>query len=193
MRWLWFGLSGALALMAVTGCQKKPAEEKPLPPPKIVKEIPLEASPLRKTYEAEELGKQLSKGEVTADPAASNQMSLYVKYGGAKHDEYIAWGPYEEIAPGKYVARWRLKAARLPANDKTVISLDVSGYPKADPNNYQMILCTNLTAKDFPDPTKYYVFDLTFEVTQPFIFELRTKYMQDCELWLDWSSLELVK
>jgi len=191
MRYLWVVAAVAAALGA--GCQKGAKEEKPLPPPKIVKEIPLEANPLRKTYEAEELGKELSKGEVTADPAASNQMALYVKPGGAKPDEYVAWGPYEEIAPGKYIARWRLKAGRLPANEKTVISLDVSGYPKADPKNYQLILCKNLTAKDFPDPSKYYVHDLTFEVTQPFIFELRTKYMQDCELWLDWSSLELAK
>ncbi len=182
-----------LSLAVAVGCKKGGPAEKPLPPPKIVKEIPTEANPLRKTYEAEELGKDLSRGEVTADPAASNQMALYVKPGVVKLGQYIAWGPYEEIAPGKYIARWRLKAAKMPDNGKPVLSLDVSGYPKDKKSEYKMLVSRNITAKDMPDANKYYTFDLGFDTTQPYSFEIRTQYLQDCDLWLDWSSLELAK
>jgi len=193
MRYLTTALVILASLALVGGCKKSPKTGKPLPPPKIVKEIPAEANPLRKTYEAEELGKDLSKGEVTADPAASNQMALYVKPGAIAAGGYVAWGPYEEIAPGKYIARWRIKAAKLPNNGKPILSLDVSGYPKDDRANYKMLVSKNVMAADLPEPNKYYTFDLTFEVTAPFSFELRTQYLQNCDLWLDWASLELAK
>lgn len=177
------------SLMAA--CQKGPEEKEKLPPPKIVKTIPPDANPLRKTYEAEELGPEVTRGEVTSDPAASNQMSLYVKPGDAKLGEYAAWGPYEEIAPGSYTARWRLKAANLPDNDEPVFWIDISGYAKADRDNYKMIMSKGLYAKDFPDPEKYETFRITFDVNEPFIFELRTQYLQNADLWIDWTSLEL--
>ena len=175
----------------VAGCQKSPGEKEVLPPPKIVKTIPADANPLRKTYEAEELGPEVTRGELTSDPAASNQMSLFVKPGDAKLGEYAAWGPYEEIAPGSYLARWRVKAANLPKNDEPVFWVDIAGYPKADPDNYKMIMSKGLYAKDFPDPEKYYTFKIGFDVTEPFIFELRTQYLQEADLWIDWTSLEL--
>lgn len=186
-------LSVCLALSLCAACQKGPGEKEILPPPKIVKTIPVDANPLRKTYEAEELGPELSRGELTSDPAASNQMALFVKPGDVKLGEYAAWGPYEEIAPGSYVARWRLKAADLPKNDEPVFWVDISGYPKADRDNYTLIMSKGLYAKDFPDPDKYYTFRVGFDVTEPFIFELRTKYLQNAKLWIDWTSLELAE
>jgi hypothetical protein len=187
----------ALALVAVLSaglsCRKGPKEEEILPPPKIVKKIPVDANPLRKTYEAEELGPEVSRGELTSDPAASNQMSLYVKPGDVKLGEYAAWGPYEEISPGTYVARWRLKATGFPANSQPALWLDISGYPKADRENYKMLMGKGLVAKDFPDPEKYVTFKIQFDVTEPFIFELRTQYLQDVEVWIDWTSLELAQ
>jgi hypothetical protein len=186
-------LSLCLALSLCAACQKGPGEKEVLPPPKIVKTIPVDANPLRKTYEAEELGPELSRGELTSDPAASNQMSLFVKPGDVKVGEFAAWGPYEEIAPGSYVARWRLKAADLPKNDEPVFWVDISGSPKADRDTYTLIMSKGLYAKDFPDPDKYYTFRVGFDVTEPFIFELRTKYLQESKLWLDWTSLELAE
>jgi hypothetical protein len=190
-------VTAAVALLLISAlmvaCQKGPDEKEILPPPRIVKTIPADANPLRKTYEAEELGPELSRGEVTSDPAASNQMSLYVKPGDAKLGEYAAWGPYEEIAPGSYVARWRLKAANLPTNDEPVFWIDISGTTKADRDNYKMIMSKGLYARDFPNPDKYQTFRITFDVTEPFIFELRTQYLQEGELWLDWTSLELAE
>jgi len=174
-------------------CRNGPKEEDILPPPKIVKKIPAEANPLRKTYEAEELGPEVSRGELTSDPAASNQMSLYIKSGAVKINEYAAWGPYEEISPGTYNARWRLKAASLPKNDKPIAWLDISGYPKADRESYKMLMGKALFARDFPDPDKYYTFRVQFDVTEPFVFELRTQYLQNVELWIDWTSLELAQ
>ncbi len=190
-------VTAVVALLVVSSlmaaCQKGPKEEEILPPPKIVKTIPADANPLRKTYEAEELGPEVSRGEVTSDPAASNQMSLFVKRGGAKLGEYAAWGPYEEIAPGSYIARWRLKAAKLPENDEPVFWIDIAGYPKADRENFKMIMSKGLYAKDFPDPEKYETFRITFDVAEPFIFELRTQYLQNADLWVDWTSLELAQ
>ncbi len=186
-------ISLCLALSLCAACQKGPGEKEVLPPPKIVKTIPVDANPLRKTYEAEELGPELSRGELTSDPAASNQMSLFVKPGDVKVGEFAAWGPYEEIAPGSYVARWRLKAADLPKNDEPVFWVDISGSPKADRDNYTLIMSKGLYAKDFPDPDKYYTFRVGFDVTEPFIFELRTKYLQESKLWVDWTSLELAE
>jgi hypothetical protein len=190
-------VTAAVALLLISSlmvaCQKGPDEKEILPPPRIVKTIPADANPLRKTYEAEELGPELTRGEVTSDPAASNQMSLFVKPGDAKGGEYAAWGPYEEIAPGSYVARWRLKAANLPKNDEPVFWIDISGYPKADRDNYKMIMSKGLYSRDFPDPEKYETFKVTFDVTEPFIFELRTQYLQDADLWIDWTSLELAQ
>ena len=186
-------LSLCLALSLCAACQKGPGEKEVLPPPKIVKTIPVDANPLRKTYEAEELGPELSRGDLTSDPAASNQMSLFVKPGDVKVGEFAAWGPYEEIAPGSYVARWRLKAADLPKNDEPVFWVDISGYPKADRDTYTLIMSKGLYPKDFPDPDKYYTFRVGFDVTEPFIFELRTKYLQESKLWIDWTSLELAE
>lgn len=193
MRYLTTVLSLCAALPLLTACQKGPKEEEVLPPPKIVKSIPVDANPLRKTYEAEELGPEVTRGELTSDPAASNQMALFVKPGDTKLGEYAAWGPYEEIAPGSYIARWRLKAANLPQNEKPVLWIDVSGYPKADRDNYKMILSKGLCAKDFPDSGKYYTFKIDFDVGEPFIFELRTQYLEDVDLWIDWTSLELAQ
>ena len=193
MRYLAAALTLFVVLSAFVSCRKGPKDEEILPPPKIVKSIPVDANPLRKTYEAEELGPEVSRGELTSDPAASNQMALYVKPGDVKLGEYAAWGPYEEISPGTYVARWRLKAASLPQNDEPILWLDISGYPKADRENYKMIMGKGLHAKDFPDPEKYYTFRIQFDVTEPFIFELRTQYTQDVELWIDWTSLELAQ
>jgi hypothetical protein len=177
----------------MVACQKGPDEKEILPPPRIVKTIPADANPLRKTYEAEELGPEATRGEVTSDPAASNQMSLFVKPGDAKLGEYAAWGPYEEIAAGSYIARWRLKAANLPKNDEPVFWIDIAGYPKADRDNYTMIMSKGLYARDFPDPEKYVTFRITFDVAEPFIFELRTQYLQEADLWIDWTSLELAQ
>jgi hypothetical protein len=190
-------VTAAVTLFLITsltaGCQKGPKEEEILPPPKIVKTIPPDANPLRKTYEAEELGQEVSRGEVTSDPAASNQMSLFVKPGDANLGEYAAWGPYEEIAPGSYIARWRLKATNLPANDEPVFWVDIAGYPKANRDSFKMIMSKGLYAKDFPDPEKYETFKITFDVAEPFIFELRTQYLQNADLWIDWTSLELAQ
>jgi hypothetical protein len=191
MRHLTTVLSLCAAISLLTACQKGPKEEEVLPPPKIVKSIPVEANPLRKTYEAEELGPEVTRGEVTSDPAASNQMALFVKPGDAKSGEYAAWGPYEEIMKGSYVARWRLKAASLPRNDEPVFWIDISGYPKADRDNYRMVMSKGLYARDFPDPEKYYTFKISFNANEPFIFELRTQCIQDADLWIDWTSLEL--
>ncbi len=193
MRYLTTALSLFAGLSLLTSCQKGPKEEEVLPPPKIVKSIPVDANPLRKTYEAEELGPEVTRGELTSDPAASNQMALYVRPGDTKLGEYAAWGPYEEIAPGSYVARWRLKAANLPKNDQPVFWIDISGYPKADRDNYQMIMSKGLSARDFPEPDKYYTFKIGFDVKEPFIFELRTQYLQNADLWIDWTSLELAQ
>jgi hypothetical protein len=193
MRYCAAVMCAGLVISALASCRQGPKEEEILPPPKIVKKIPVDANPLRKTYEAEELGAEVSRGELTSDPAASNQMALYVKPGDAKLGEYAAWGPYEEISPGAYVARWRLKAANLPTNDQPILWLDVSGYPKADRENYKMIIGKALGAKDFPEPGKYYTFRVNFDVAEPFIFELRTQYLQEVELWIDWTSLELAQ
>jgi hypothetical protein len=193
MRYAATVLSLILVLSLVSACQKSPQEEDILPPPKIVKSIPVDANPLRKTYEAEELGPEVSRGELTSDPAASNQMSLYLKPGDCKLGEYVAWGPYEEIAPGSYVARWRLKAAGLPKNDKPILWLDISGSPKANREEFKMLMSKGLKAKDFPDPEKYYTFKIAFDVTETFVFELRTQYLQEVEVWIDWTSLELAQ
>ncbi len=193
MRYLVAALTLVVVLSAGLSCRKGPKEEEILPPPKIVKKIPVDANPLRKTYEAEELGPEVSRGELTSDPAASNQMSLYIKPGDVKLGEYAAWGPYEEISPGTYIARWRVKAADLPANADPVLWLDISGYPKDDRENYKMLMGKGLTAKDFPDPEKYNTFRIQFDVTEPFIFELRTQYLQDVKVWIDWTSLELAQ
>jgi len=193
MRYLAAALILIVVMSAFVSCRKGPKEEEILPPPKIVKKIPAEANPLRKTYEAEELGPEVSRGELTSDPAASNQMALYVKPGDVKIDEYASWGPYEEISPGTYNARWRLKAASLPKNDEPILWLDVSGYPKADRESYKLIIGKALHVRDFPDPEKYYTFRVQFDVTEPFIFELRTQYLQEVELWIDWTSLELAQ
>lgn len=193
MRYLNTVLSLCAVLTLLTGCQKGPKEEEVLPPPKIVKSIPVDANPLRKTYEAEELGPEVTRGELTSDPAASNQMALFVKPGDAKLGEYAAWGPYEEIAPGSYIARWRLKAANLPQGENPIFWIDIAGYPKADRDNYMMLLSKGLYARDFPDPEKYYTFKIDFDVDEPFIFELRTQYLQDADLWIDWTSLELAQ
>lgn len=193
MRYLTTVLSLGVVLPLLTGCQKAPKEGEVLPPPKIVKSIPVDANPLRKTYEAEELGPEVTRGELTSDPAASNQMALFVKPGDTKLGEYAAWGPYEEIAPGKYVARWRLKAAKLPEGEEPIFWIDISGYPKADRDNYKMVLSKGLYAKDFPDPAKYYTFRVDFDINEPFIFELRTQYLQEVDLWIDWTSLELAQ
>lgn len=186
-------LSMLVAAGLLVGCRKGPAGKEVLPPPKVIKKVPTEVNPLRKTYEGEELGKEMSRGQVTADPAASNQMSLYVKPGDVKPTEYVVWGPYEEIAPGTYIARWRLKLDKTPANETPVLSLDVSGHPKADANNYKMLVSKPITKKDAPDPTKYYTFDIRFEVKEPFVFELRTQYLQNCDVYIDWTSLELAQ
>lgn len=193
MRYLVAAIALVAVLLAVVSCRKGPKDEDILPPPKIVKEIPVDANPLRKTYEAEELGPEVSRGELTSDPAASNQMALYVKPGDVGLGEYAAWGPYEEISPGTYIARWRLKAASLPANDDPILWLDISGYPKADRENYKMIMGKGLHAKDFPNPEKYNTFRIQFDVAEPFIFELRTQYVQEVEVWIDWTSLELAQ
>ncbi|UCH79296.1 MAG: hypothetical protein JSU81_04920 [Candidatus Coatesbacteria bacterium] len=193
MRYVTAAAGGVLALALLAGCQKAPKEEEILPPPKIVKTIPADANPLRKVYEAEELGPEVTLGELTSDPAASNQMSLYVKSGGAKIDEFVAWGPYEEIAPGAYIARGRLKAASLPDNDDQVLWLDVAGSPKANREDFKVLTGKALRRKDFPDPDKYYTFQINFDVNEAFVFELRTKYLQKVELWLDWTSLELAQ
>jgi hypothetical protein len=193
MRYLAAALTLVVALSAGLSCRKGPKDEEILPPPKIVKEIPVDANPLRKTYEAEELGPEVSRGELTSDPAASNQMALFIKPGDVKLGEYAAWGPYEEISPGTYIARWRLKVAKLPANTDPILWLDISGYPKDDRENYKMLMGKGLTAKDFPDPEKYYTFRIQFDVTEPFVFELRTQYLQEVEVWIDWTGLELAQ
>jgi hypothetical protein len=183
-----------LAVLTLLGaCGKGAKEEEILPPPKIVKRIPVDANPLRKTYEAEELGPEVTRGELTSDPAASNQMALFVKPGDAELGDCVAWGPYEEISPGSYIARWRLRAADLPQNGKPVLWLDISGTPKANRDNYKTLIGKALSAKDFPDPEKYYVFKIFFDVDEAFIFELRTQYLQESELWVDWTSLELAQ
>jgi hypothetical protein len=193
MRYVTAAVSLFALLVFLGACRKGPEEEEILPPPKIVKRIPVDANPLRKTYEAEELGPEVTRGELTSDPLASNQMALYVKPGGAKLGECVAWGPYEEISPGSYIARWRLRAADLPRNADAVFWLDVAGTPKANRDNYKTLLGKALYAKDFPDPDKYYVFKIFFDVNEPFIFELRTQYLQESELWVDWTSLELAQ
>ncbi len=193
MRYVTVAVSLFVLLSLLAACRKGPEEEEILPPPKIVKRIPVDANPLRKTYEAEELGPEVTRGELTSDPLASNQMALYVKPGGAKLGECVAWGPYEEISPGSYIARWRLRAADLPKNEKAVFWLDIAGTPKANRDDYKTLLGKALFAKDFPDPEKYYVFKIFFDVNEPFIFELRTQYLQESELWVDWTSLELAQ
>ena len=192
MRYVAVAIAVIVAAFALA-CRKGAPEKEPLPPPKIVKKIPSEASPLRKTYEAEELGKDMSNGAVTADPAASNQMALYVKPGDVKPGEYIAWGPYEEIAPGTYIARWRMKLAKLPTDAKPVLSLDISGHAKGDDKNYVTLVSKSVSVRDFPEANKYYTYDLMFDVKQPFVFELRTQYLQNVEVYIDWSSLELAQ
>lgn len=190
-------LAIVMALFVTTGifagCRKAPAGKEVLPPPKIIKKVPTEVNPLRKTYEAEEFGKEMSKGQITADPAASNQMALYIKPGDVKPTEYVVWGPYEEIAPGTYIARWRLKLDKLPSNSDPILSLDVSGHPKADANNYKMLVSKPITKADAPDPKKYYTYDIRFEVKEPFVFELRTQYLQNSDVYIDWTSLELAQ
>ncbi|NIT35623.1 MAG: hypothetical protein GTN49_03845 [candidate division Zixibacteria bacterium] len=193
MRYLTAAVSLLAVLALLVACRKGPKEKEILPPPKIVKRIPVDANPLRKTYEAEELGPEVTRGDLTSDPLASNQMALFVKPGDAKPGEYVAWGPYEEISPGSYIARWRLRAADLPQDGKAVIWLDISGTPKADRDDYKTLMGKTLYAKDFPDPEEYNVFKIFFDVNEPFIFELRTQYLQDSEIWVDWTSLELAQ
>jgi len=193
MRYTTAFIASAIILTLAVGCRKSSEEEEILPPPKIVKVLPGTANPLRRMYEVEELGPEVTRGELTADPAASNQVALYVKPGAVKHNEYVAWGPYEELAPGGYVARWRIKANQVPANDEPVLSLDVSGYPKDDRSNYMVLVSRPLSGRDFPEGDKYYTFNISFDVERPFVFELRTQYLQDVELWLDWTSIELVQ
>jgi len=194
MRYLKLAILVAFAAGAFLGCRKEPKGGEILPPPKIVKKVPTAASPLRKTYEAEELGAEMSKGKVTADAEASGQMALLVQPGDAKLEDYIAWGPYEEIAPGTYIARWRVKVGALPANNNPLASVDVSGRPKgSDPSAYKTLISKTMTTQDFPEANRYERFDLRFAVTEPFIFELRTQYLQPVPLYLDWSSLELAE
>ena len=192
MKYLKLALVAAVALVAFGGCRKEPKGTALLPPPKIVKKIPTAAAPLRKMYEAEEMGKELTKGKVTADADASNQMALLIQPGDANSGDFIAWGPYEEIAPGTYIARWRIKLGQNLPGTNPVLSIDISGHPKGgDASTYKTLASKALTPQDFPHPNKYERFDLRFTINEPFIFELRTQYLQNVPVYIDWASLEL--
>ena len=110
------------------------------------------------------------------EPEAEAAPALTPAVGG-DIEGWLVSGPYRTFAPGQYVADFKLRAGPSSAA-QPVAAIAVM----ADPDKH-ILARRELHGGDFPDPSEYGTFDVSFALEEKTTLELRVYFYDLADLW----------
>jgi hypothetical protein len=120
---------------------------------------PPEGLMLCSVWPAERLSHNTGAG--VADPEAHDRVAWQAVPGKHRGDTHVAWGPYEELPPGRYAAAFRLKIE--PRGEAPLVRLDVFDFRLSQEGKDGTCAQRTLRTGDLKAPGRYADYWLDFE------------------------------